>query len=345
MLRDMVRKLLENQGGWQQFAEVGLLGLLVPESQGGTGGGAQEILIVMREIGRSLVQLPYVSTAVVAASFLSRYPADSPAASLLPQLVLGQLKVAIVASAVGQPSGIEVRAEAGDASLRVWGRHSAVVNAPEADYLLVSARTGSHGESGVCLIKMSDAIVSDASYRRLDGVPCCDIDLQGLVISDATWLGPDTQGMAASEVLAWAIDRGLAASCAQACGAMEQLLALTVEHLKTRRQFGRQLSDFQVLQHRLADMLISVEQARAAALMSAAHADCSDARLRRRAVSASRILVDKAARHVGEQAVQLHGALGMTDELAVGRHFKRLNGITQTWGTTNQHLDRYAAHS
>lgn len=345
MLRDMVRKLLEDQGGWQQFAQVGLLGLLVPESHGGTGGGAQEILIVMREIGRSLVQLPYASTAVVAASFLSRYPAGSPEASLLPRLISGQLKLAIAASAVAQLPSFEARAQPCETSLRLWGRQPAVVEAPEADFLLVSARTGHPGESGVCLVKMSEVPPPKAGFQRLDGVPCCDIDLRGLLTPESAWLGPDAEGVAASEALAWALDRGIAAACAQACGAMEQLLALTVEHLKTRRQFGRPLSEFQVLQHCLADMLISVEKARAAALLSAAHVDCSDARTRRRAVSASRVLVDRAARHVGEQAVQLHGALGMTDELPVGRHFKRLNGIAQTWGTTEQHLDRYAAHT
>ena len=175
-------------------------------------------------------------------------------------------------------------------------------------------------------------------YPTLDGQRAAEIRFEGVVVDDACVIGEPGQGL---ELADWATDQGLAALAAEAVGAMAKLTELSCEHLSTRKQFGVPIGSFQALQHRAADMRIAVEQARALALMAAAHVESTDRALRRRAASAAKAMAGRSGRYVGQQATQLHGGMGMTDELASGHYFKRLTAIDMTWGNSEHHVERY----
>jgi alkylation response protein AidB-like acyl-CoA dehydrogenase len=217
-----------------------------------------------------------------------------------------------------------------------------VPSGDSAHTLIVSARTagGAADTDGITLFLVDSSApgVTIRGFPTIDGLRAAEVILSGVEVSSEAILGTAGAGF---ELLEFGVDQGIAALCAESVGAMERLLELTTEHLRTRRQFGQPIGSFQALQHRVAEMATAIEQARSIALLAASRADHPERLERRRAMSAAKALVGRAGRFVGQQAVQLHGGMGMTDELAVGHYFKRLTCIDVTWGNAEHHVELY----
>jgi alkylation response protein AidB-like acyl-CoA dehydrogenase len=337
-----------SEENWRQFAEMGLLGLNVPEEFGGLGATPAETMIVMEAFGRGLVVEPYVSSAVVGASLLGALGSEAQKREWLPSIVEGKRRVAL--ATLEAESGFDLWHVATTARPTAdgWvlsGRKSVVVDGDSADVLLVSARTTGEATQpgGISLF----AIAPDAPGARVRGFPGIDgrrvaeVALDHATVSRASLIGEQGASYAAIER---AVDRGIAALCAEAVGAMAVLIELTAEHLRTRKQFGKPIASFQALQHRFADMLVALEQARSMSYAAAAGVDAADPAERRRIVSAAKATAGRSGRSIGQAAVQLHGGMGMTDELPVGHYFKRLTCIDICWGNSEHHTERYGEY-
>ena len=344
------RKLAASELGfsaryWQEFAELGLLGLNVPEEAGGMNGTPVETMIVMHEFGRGLVLEPFLSTAVVAAALIGKTGSEPQQAQWLGAIAAGSKRLALATLEPGARFDlwqVGTQAEKSASGFLLNGRKCVVLNGDSADALIVSARTGG-GESerdGITLflIDANADGVHIKGFPNIDGLRSAEITLTKVAVSRDAVIGEVDRGY---EPLERAVDTGVAALCAEAVGCMEKLLEVTAEHLRTRKQFGRAIGSFQALQHRIAEMAIAIEQARSCAYLAAARVQEANASERRKAVSAAKALVGRCGRFVGEQAVQLHGGMGMTDELAVGHYFKRLTCIDMTWGDTEHHTELY----
>jgi alkylation response protein AidB-like acyl-CoA dehydrogenase len=330
---------------WQRLADLGLLGLHVPAEQGGLGGTAAETFIVMREFGRALVVEPFLSTAVVGASLIGQAGTPEQRNAILPGIANGTRRVALAALEPGARfdlNDVSTSARWHEDGYVIDGRKAVVLHGDSADILIVSARTsGETGDLDGVTLFVVDAGTSGVrikGFPNIDGQRSAEIELDSVAVGRDAVLGEVGGGY---ELLEWGVDRGLAALCAEAVGAMEKLTEMTAEYLRTRRQFGQPIGRFQALQHRAADVLVAVEQARSMALCAAAKCDDADPRERRKAVSAAKAMIGRCGRFVGQQAVQLHGGMGMTDELAVGYYFKRLTCIDMTWGDTEHHVELY----
>lgn len=328
---------------WATLAELGMTALPVPEVQGGFDGGAVDLFVVMRELGRGLVVEPYFAT-VLGAHFLKL---GGKHAGLLEKVATGELKLAC---ALGERQSrhelrdIATRAEASGGGWRLGGEKKAVIHGAEADVLIVSARSsgGQCEEAGISLFALPRDTpgVHVSGYRTLDGLRAADVRFEGVEVPAAALLGQAGNGW---NILEAGADHGAGLLCAEALGAMEALFDATLDYLKTRQQFGVPIGKFQALQHRMADMYIHLEQARSMALLAAVKLDGDDAVERRRVVSAAKYRVGHAARFIGQQAVQLHGGMGVTDELAAAHYFKRLSMIELTLGDRDHHLARFIA--
>ena len=335
-----------SRANWARFAELGWLGIATPEELGGLGGGAVESAIVMEAIGRHLVLEPYFSSVILGASLLRQ--AGEGSAPLLAELARGKLMLALAHTepkARFELAHVETRAERSGGSFRLSGHKAVVLDAPSADRLIVSARTaGSVAEtSGITLfiVPKAAAGISLVPYGTSCGRRAAEVRLAAVAVESEAILGPLDGGYALLERTA---DEALAALAAEAAGAMAALLALTRDYLKTRKQFGVPIGSFQVLQHRLVDMFTAHELARAtseaaARILSDA---ASPAAYRARAAAAAKVQAGRAGRLVGEEAVQLHGGMGMTDELAVSHYFKRLAMIDVLFGNADHHLRRFS---
>ena len=311
---------------WRAFAEeLGILGAPLPESVGGSGGGPAESMVIAEELGRALVTEPFVDTVVVAGGLLARAGSNA-AHAVLEQIAAG---TAIVATALDPLSANAVR-DGEDWVLS--GSPAVVMNAPIATHLLIATRTG----DSVGLF-LTDATVPMHGYRTIDDRRAADLMLDGLRLPAAALLDAD-----AGPSLEQARDEGAAAVCAEAVGAMRRVLADTVEYCKQRQQFGQPIGTFQVLQHRMVDMYMELEQAVSAVYLAVLNLR-ADAHARARAVSAAKATVGRAARFVGQNAVQLHGGMGMTEEMKVSHTFRRLTMIAQQFGDLDHHLERFAA--
>lgn len=330
---------------WEQFADLGLLGIGIPESHGGLDAGPVATMLVMNAFGAGLVLEPYLASAVVAAALLRRAGDSAHSQDLLPAMAAGNT---IVVLAHSEPqsrydlSRVAASAEsrAGDYVLR--GRKAVVTHAPTADVLIVSARVAGNetDAAGISLFRVprgTPGLVLEP-YANLDGQCAAEVLLQDVRVPAAARLGPDGEAHAAIE---HAHDAGLAAVCAEAVGAMKSLLDTTAEYLRTRRQFGQPIGRFQALQHRAADMLIHYEQAKSMSFLATMRCLEPDRDERRRALSAAKVVVGRACRFVGQQAVQLHGGMGVTDEVSVSHYFKRLTAIELAFGDADSHLDRF----
>jgi alkylation response protein AidB-like acyl-CoA dehydrogenase len=330
---------------WEQFAELGLLGLNVPEQYGGLNGTPADTLIVMQAFGRGLVLEPYLSTAVLGVALLSMAGSEQQKSHWLPAIAAGSRRVAL---ATLEPEArfdlwqIGTRAGRTADAFILNGRKSVVLHGDSADALIVSARTSGAADDreGITLflVDANAAGVGIKGFANIDGQRSAEVTFENVILSAGDVIAAVDQGY---EPLEFAIDTGIAALCAEAVGCMEKLLEITAEYLRTRTQFGRTIGTFQALQHRIADMAIAIEQARSAAYLAAARVSEPDALERRKAVSAAKALIGRSGRYVGQQAVQLHGGMGMTDELAVGHYFKRLTCIDMTWGNSEHHIERY----
>ncbi len=342
------RKIIGSAAGvsdqaWATLAELGMTALPVPEEQGGFSGSAVDMFVVMQELGRGLVVEPYFAT-VFGAEFLKLGGGHG---GLLEQVAGGALKLAC---ALGEKQSrhdladIAASATASGGGYAIGGSKSVVLHGAQAGMLVVSARSsgGQREQQGISLFVVpADAPgVTITEYRTLDGMRAADIKFDQVQVDASALVGTAGEGWS---ILEAAADYGAGLLCAEALGAMQAIFDATLEYLKTRTQFGAPIGKFQALQHRMADMYIHLEQARSMALLAAVKLGSSDAAERRRVVSAAKFRVGQAARFVGQQAVQLHGGMGVTDELPAAHHFKRLTMIELTLGDSDHHLGRFMA--
>jgi pimeloyl-CoA dehydrogenase small subunit len=332
---------------WEGFASMGLLGLPIPPEHEGFGGSAVDTMIVMEAFGKHLVVEPYLSTVILGASTIVLGGTDAQRRILLPKIVDGSLKLAF---AHGEPvsryslSHVETTARQEAGFWVINGRKSVVLHGAVADLLIIPARTsgdagGPHGIS-LFFVNPGETGVGGTDYPTYDGMRAVEIELANVQVNSDSLIGVLDQAYPLIELV---VDRGIAALCAEAVGCMGALNDATLEYLKTRQQFGVPIGRFQALQHRMVDMLIQYEQARSMACLAAVSVDTPDAQERRRAVSAAKELIGRAGKFIGQQAIQLHGGMGMTDELNVGHYFKRLTAIDTTFGDSDYHLSRFAA--
>lgn len=344
------RKLAKSDEGfsrdhWRKMAELGWLGAGLPEEFGGIGGGAVERMIVMEQIGRGLVLEPYFATVVLGAGLLLEAGSAEQKQALLPRLAAGELMLAF-AHAERQArfdlEDVATKAEKSGAAWRLTGEKAVVLHAAAADKLIVSARTSGsrRDQDGISLFVVDKAAkgLSRRDYPTVDGLRASELALDGVEAEAA--LGEIGKAL---PVIERVVDQAVAALCAEAVGAMQVLHDVTNEYLKTRVQFGRPIGQFQVLQHRMVDMFMEVEQSRSMMLLATLRLADEDARERARAASAAKVQIGRSGRFVGQQAVQLHGGMGMTDELNVGHYFKRLTMIDMSFGNVDWSLKRFAA--
>ena len=325
---------------WSQFAELGILGLLIPQSLGGIGGNAFDALVVMEELGRALVIEPYLPTALVGAGILVR--AGSPAQQeLLAGVAAGSIRLALAQEEPDSRWRLEsvaTRAVRAGGSWELNGRKAMVADGAGADYLMVSARTAS-GLSLFLVPGVSERLTRTALVTH-DGAGVAEIALDGVRLPADALIGSEGGALALVEA---AREVAIAGLCAEAVGAMDALLALTLSYVKTRKQFGVPIGSFQALQHRMADMLLHAELARSMSYLASAKLAVPDAGERRRALSAAKFLIGRSARLIGQEAVQMHGGMGVTDELATSHYFKRLTLINARCGDRAHHLEEFAA--
>lgn len=339
---DERKKIIHSDAGvsgaaWSTLTELGMLALPVPEEQGGFNGSAVDMFVVMQELGRGLVVEPYLAT-VLGAQFLKLGGGHD---GLLEQVAAGELKLACALTEKQSRHdlfAIAATASARGAGFILDGAKTVVVHGAQADSLIVSARSGAGISLFVVPAKSAGVTVTD--YRTLDGQRAANIVFQQVELPASAMIGADGAG---ADILDHAADYGAALLCAEALGAMEAIFGATLEYLKTRSQFGAPIGKFQALQHRMADMYIHLEQARSMALLAAVRMGSDDAAERRRTVSAAKFRVGQALKFVGQQAVQLHGGMGVTDELQAAHHFKRLTMIELTLGDSDHHLQRFIA--
>jgi len=334
---------------WRRYAELGLLALPFPEAFGGLGGGSGgsvDIMAVMEIVGRGLLLEPYLSTVVLGGGLIRDAASDALKAALLPGIAAGTVRLALAAyESAGRYDLAHVACRAvpdGD-GWRLSGRKHVVLDAPSAEYLLVSARSGGDvaDAEGISLflVPRDAAGLAIVAYPTQSGGRAADVDLLDVRIGRDSLIGAPGQSLG---IIERAVDRGMAALCAEALGIVAALNEATLDYLKARKQFGVPIGSFQALQHRMAEMFIAAEQLRSMAILAAVHADSRDARERRRAVSGAKAYIGQAARFVGQQAVQLHGAMGVVDGLIVSHYFKRLTMIDMTFGDADFHLARFS---
>jgi pimeloyl-CoA dehydrogenase small subunit len=331
---------------WKQFAELGLLGASLPEEFGGLGGGALETMIAMEEFGRALVVEPFVSTVVIGGGLLRHGGSQAQKQEWLPKIAAGE---AVMAFAFAEAGGrfnftdLTTTAKKQGAGYVLSGQKTVVLGGPWADTLIVTARTagGRRDAKGVGLFLVDKKAKGIASrdYPTMDGLHASEITFENVEVPGSSLISDDSL-----KLVEQATDEAIAAHAAEAVGAMRVLLDATVEYSKTRKQFGVPIGKFQVLQHRMVDMFIQAEQSASIALMVTLKLGDSETE-RKKAASAAKVQIGRAGRFVGQQAVQIHGGMGMTDELNVGHYFKRLTMLDALYGNVDHHLKRYASLS
>ncbi|MEL0001505.1 MAG: acyl-CoA dehydrogenase family protein [Rhodospirillales bacterium] len=344
------RKIVDNEKGfsethWKQFAELGWLGMAFPEAVGGYGGTPVETMIVMEEFGKGLVAEPFVSTVVLGGGAIIAGGSAEQQQEIVGKIAEGELKLAL-AFAERQSrynlADVETKAEAAGSDYILSGAKSVVFGAPSADKFIVSARTsgGSREEAGISLFLVDSNATGVAvrGYPTVDGLRAGEVTLNNVKIPGSAMVGGKDQGF---DILDHVIDHAIAATAAEATGAMSALNNMTLEYIKTREQFGQPIGKFQVLQHRMVDMFIAHEEAKSMSMMVAMRVSDEDVRERRKAASACKVQIAKSCRFVGQQAIQLHGGIGMTDEYAAGHYFKRLTMIDRSFGDSDFHLARF----
>jgi len=331
---------------WAQFAELGLLGLPFSEEDGGFGGGPVETMVVMEALGRGLSLEPYLTTVVLGGGFLRHAGSAEQKAAYIPEIVVGNLKLALAQTerqARYDLADIATTAEKTDRGYVIDGQKSLVLAGDSADLFVVSARTSGEQRSqyGVTLflVDANTPGISRRTYSTQDGGRATEIEFSGTIVSTDAILGPVDGGY---PFLEHVIGETIAALSAEAVGAMEALHQLTVEYLKTRKQFGVSIGSFQTLQHRAVDMLMALEQARSMEMYAAMMVGSDNADERRSAISAAKVQINRSARFVGQEAVQLHGGIGMTMEYIGAHYFKRLTMIESLFGDTAHHLHQVA---
>ena len=332
---------------WAQYAELGLLGLPFAEKHGGFGGGPVDVMIVMEAFGRVLALEPYLATVVLAGTALGHAGSAAQNEAIVPQIADGSLRLAVAhgeRQARYDLNDVMTTAKKTASGWRLDGSKSVVVHGDTADKLIVSARVSGdrHDTDGIGLFLVDAKAngVARRGYKMRDGAAAADIALSDIEVSAADALGDPERGLATIERVNQA---GIMATCAEAVGNMETMLAMTLEYMKTRVQFGKAIGENQALQHRATEMMMSLEQGRSLAMLAAIMVDDADAAQRDHDLSTAKVGVGQAARFVSQNAVQLHGGIGMTEEYAVGHYFRRCMVIEHSFGDTGYHLSKLAA--
>jgi pimeloyl-CoA dehydrogenase small subunit len=331
---------------WAQYAELGLLGLPFAERHGGSGSGPVETMLVMEAIGRSLALEPYFATVVLGGGFLRHGGNDALCADLVPKIADGGLKLAFAQTerhSRWNLADVSTKATRDGSGWVLDGEKGVVLHGDTADKLIVTARVGGAQRDrdgiGVFLVDAKTPGVSRRGYPTQDGLRAAEVTLADVRVGSEAVLGEPGAGLPLTERV---VDEGIAALCAEAVGAMAVMHELTLEYLKTRRQFGREIGSFQVLQHRAVDMLVALEQARSMATFATMMAAEENAAERRDALSAAKVQIGRSGKLVGQQAIQLHGGIGMTMEYKVGHYFKRVTMIDTMFGDADHHLRQLA---
>ncbi len=327
---------------WRQLGELGLTSVSLPESHGGFGGGV-ESLLVLTELGRGLCLEPYLQSVVHGGGLIAQLGSAAQKDHWLPRIASAEAQLAV---ALEEPQShyqlhdVQTRAEQAGDGWKLSGRKAVVVGGQSATAILVSARVSGNARNeagiGLFLVDPQQAGVSRREYPTVDGQRACDLFLDG-----ATGEAVGTPGEALP-ALRYQQGRAIAAQCAEALGSLQEACALTLDYLKTRKQFGIPIGKFQVLQHRMVDMRSELEQATSMAILAACVADQPDSAERSRILAAAKFIVTRAARYVAEQAIQLHGGIGMTWEYVLAHHAKRLVMLSHQLGDDDHHLKVYA---
>ncbi len=346
------QKLIKTEEGfsrdnWSSFAELGWLALPFPEDSGGFGGTAVETMIMMEEFGKGLVVEPYVTTVIMTGSIIEAGGSIAHREGVLAEIMAGT-KLGSVAYVEPQArfnlADVTTTATSTDDGYIVSGFKGVVLGGPSADLLVVPARTsGEQRDSEGITLFLIDADaegISRRDYPTIDGGRASEITFEKVAVSSADVLGEVGEGLSLLEV---GINNGILAVCAEAVGAMEVLYKTTVEYCKTREQFGQPIGKFQVLQHRMVDMFMEHEQAKSLLYMAAIRMSEDDELAAIKAISALKVQVGKGGRFVGQNAIQLHGGMGMTDELNVGHYFKRITAVETLFGNVDFHLKKYSS--
>jgi alkylation response protein AidB-like acyl-CoA dehydrogenase len=329
---------------WKAFAEeLGILGAPFAEELGGLGGGVTENMVVMEELGKALVVEPYLGTVVIGGGFL-KHSAYAGASDVIGKIIAGE---AILAFAYAEPQArytwqdLKTTAKKDGAGYVLNGHKAVVIGAPYATHLIVTARTGggqreAQGVS-VFLVEKSAKGVTTRDYPTVDGFLASEVYFENVAVGADALIGAEGQSLALVEKV---MDEAVAATCAEACGVLRKLHEGTLEYTKQRKQFGQPISSFQVLQHRMVDMFIQLEQSISMTYMATIKLTDTDVE-RAKAVAAAKVQIGKACKFVGQNAIQLHGGMGMTDEMAIGHYFKRATMIEGAFGSTDHYLARY----
>jgi pimeloyl-CoA dehydrogenase small subunit len=331
---------------WAQYADLGLLGLPFAERHGGSEGGPVETMIAMEAFGRGLALEPYLATVVLGGGFLRHGGNEEQCADLVPKIAAGELTLAFAQTerhSRWNLADVATRARQDGQSYVLDGEKGVVLHGDSADKLVVTARLGGGQRDldgiGIFLVDAAAPGVSRRGYPTQDGLRAAEVTLSDVRIGPEAVLGEPGSGLALVERV---VHEAIAALCAEAVGAMAAMHELTVEYLKTRKQFGREIGSFQVLQHRAVDMLVALEQARSMAMFATMKAAEENAEERHAAMSAAKVQIGRSGKFVGQQAIQLHGGIGMTMEYKVGHYFKRMTMIDTMFGDADHHLRQLA---
>jgi pimeloyl-CoA dehydrogenase small subunit len=331
---------------WKKYAEIGLLGLPFAEEYGGFDGGGVETMIVTEGLGRGLALEPYFATVVLGGGLVAEAGGAAQKKSILPAIAEGRMIMAFAQTERHSRydlANVETAAKKDGGGYVLNGHKTVVLHGGDADKLVVSARTsgGARDAKGISLFLVDRGAkgVTVKSYPTVDGLHAADVTFENVRVGADAALGPIDGGLAIMKVVA---SRAIAALCAEAVGVMETLNAMTLDYIKTRKQFGVAIGSFQALQHRMVDMTIAAELAKSMAVLAALSLDQPKPE-RDRAIAGAKIQIGQSGRAVGQGAIQLHGGIGMTDEYAAGHYFKRLSVIEKTFGDTDYHLERFPA--
>ncbi len=363
LLRDSVERLVADRYGfeqrkgflsqpdgfsremWKQYAELGLLGVPFAEEHGGFGGGPVETMIVMEAFGRGLVVEPYLATVILGGGLIRHAGSEAQRVEMLPKIAGGEMLLAfahVERHSRYELHNVTTKAEREGDGWVLSGDKGVVLHGDSADCLLVTARV-SGGQrdrdgSGLFLVRADAPGVTRRGYPTQDGLRAAEISFDK---ARAETVGEPGAVLPHIERV---VDEAIAAICAESIGVMTEMQTTTVDYMKTRKQFGRAIGEFQALQHRAVDMYVDLEQARSMALYATVMASSDDAVARRRAASAAKVQIGRSGRKIGQETIQLHGGIAMTAEYKVGHYFKRMTMIDILFGDADRHLAEVAAH-
>ncbi|MGH8433159.1 MAG: acyl-CoA dehydrogenase family protein [Pseudomonas sp.] len=331
---------------WQQLGELGLTSVPFAEELGGFGGNGVDSMLIMTELGRGLCLEPYLHSVIFAGGLIDQLGSEGQKQELLPRVASGQLQLAV---ALEEPQShyqlhdVQTRAEPVKGGWKLNGRKAVVFGGHSAELILVSARTSGNerDEDGISLFLLDPQSpgVRRREYPTMDGRKACELYLDNVFVSSATLLGAEGQALTA---LRYQQGRAIAAQCAEAVGSMEAACKLTLDYLKTRKQFGQVIGSFQALQHRMVDMRIELDQATSMAILAACVADQADSEERSRSLAAAKFIISRAGRFIADQGIQLHGGIGLTWEYVLSHHAKHLLMLARQFGDDDHHLQAYS---